>query len=226
MVRSGQNASPWSHLFFIFKCGPTSQAGRRGFESHLPLHVVNRLEPYCNLPFARNDSSARVSAGIRLFGPPGSGLGSRRFKSCRPDGHQTRSVELNTVATNSGRADAPALASAKALAHGATRLYLSAVWSVIFDFGDFLVISVLCKSNGVPTIDYHAGAIFLLDCLRELGGFSSNIYPSKESRNYSSSCSQLPGEHENRITRCQDCVEDVPREKPSTTSNSGRSIFA
>jgi hypothetical protein len=29
--------------------------------------------------------------------------------------------------------------------------------------------------NGVPTIDYHVGAIFLLDCLRELGGFSSNI---------------------------------------------------
>ena len=24
----------------------------------------------------------------------------------------------------------------------------------------------------------------------------------------------LPGEHENQIARCQDCVEDVPREKP------------
>ena len=40
---------------------------------------------------------------------------------------------------------------------------------------DFFVISVYRKLNGVPTIDYHAGAIFLLDCLRELGGFSSNI---------------------------------------------------
>ena len=43
------------------------------------------------------------------------------------------------------------------------------------DFEDFFVISVLRKLNGVPTIDYHAGAIFLIDCLRELGGFSSNI---------------------------------------------------
>ena len=25
-VRSGQNASPWPHKFFIFKCVPTSQA--------------------------------------------------------------------------------------------------------------------------------------------------------------------------------------------------------
>ena len=31
------------------------------------------------------------------------------------------------------------------------------------------------QSNGVPAIDYHAGAIVLLDCLRDLGGFSSNI---------------------------------------------------
>ena len=46
---------------------------------------------------------------------------------------------------------------------------------VIFDFEDFFVISVLRKLNGVPTIDYHAQSIFLLDCLREFGGFSSNI---------------------------------------------------
>ena len=44
VVRSGQNASPWSQLFFIFKCVPTSQAGRRGFEPHLPLHVFNNLQ--------------------------------------------------------------------------------------------------------------------------------------------------------------------------------------
>ena len=29
--------------------------------------------------------------------------------------------------------------------------------------------------NGVPTIDYHTEAIFLLDCLPERCGFSSNI---------------------------------------------------
>src|SRR5580698_6504253 len=43
VVCSGQNASPWSQLFFIFKCVPTSQAGRRGFEPHLPLHLFNNL---------------------------------------------------------------------------------------------------------------------------------------------------------------------------------------
>jgi len=43
-VRSGQNASPWSHKFFIFKCVPTSQAGRREFEPRLPLHLFNNLE--------------------------------------------------------------------------------------------------------------------------------------------------------------------------------------
>ena len=43
------------------------------------------------------------------------------------------------------------------------------------DIEGFFVITVLRKLNGVPTIDYHAGAIFLLDCLRELGGLSSNI---------------------------------------------------
>ena len=30
LVCSGQNASPWSHLFFIFKRDPTSQAGGGG----------------------------------------------------------------------------------------------------------------------------------------------------------------------------------------------------
>jgi len=30
VVRSGQNASPWSQLFFIFKCVPDSQAGHAG----------------------------------------------------------------------------------------------------------------------------------------------------------------------------------------------------
>ena len=29
VVRSGQNASPWSQLFFIFKCVPASQNGLR-----------------------------------------------------------------------------------------------------------------------------------------------------------------------------------------------------
>ena len=41
MVCSGQNASPWSHLVFIFNCVPTSQAERRGFEPRLPLHLFN-----------------------------------------------------------------------------------------------------------------------------------------------------------------------------------------
>ena len=37
VVRSCQNASPWPHLFSIFKCIPSSQAGRRGFDPRLPL---------------------------------------------------------------------------------------------------------------------------------------------------------------------------------------------
>jgi hypothetical protein len=44
MVRSGQNASPWSQLFFIFKCVPISQAGRRRFDPGLPLHLFNNLQ--------------------------------------------------------------------------------------------------------------------------------------------------------------------------------------
>ncbi len=52
----------------------------------------------------------------QIEGAPGSGLGSRRFKSCRPDHHQTRLVELNTIGTNSGWvvgwADLAALAGA------------------------------------------------------------------------------------------------------------------
>jgi hypothetical protein len=44
VVRSGQNASPWSQLFFIFKCVPVSQAGRRGFDPRLPLHQIKDLQ--------------------------------------------------------------------------------------------------------------------------------------------------------------------------------------
>jgi hypothetical protein len=44
MVCSGQNAWPWSHLVFIFNCVPTSQAGSRGFEPRLPLHLLNELQ--------------------------------------------------------------------------------------------------------------------------------------------------------------------------------------
>jgi len=58
VVRSGQNASPWSQLFFIFKCVPTSQAGRRGFEPHLPLHLFNNLQGYCRSQFARKRSKS------------------------------------------------------------------------------------------------------------------------------------------------------------------------
>ena len=30
-------------MFFIYNLGPASQAGRRGFESRLPLHLFNCL---------------------------------------------------------------------------------------------------------------------------------------------------------------------------------------
>jgi hypothetical protein len=58
VVRRGQNASPWSQLFFIFKCVPTSQAGRRGFEPHLPLHLFNDLQVYRRSQFGRKRSKS------------------------------------------------------------------------------------------------------------------------------------------------------------------------
>src|SRR5271157_4701149 len=40
--------SPWPQMFFIVKRRPYSQAGRRGFESHLPLHLFNHLQRFLN----------------------------------------------------------------------------------------------------------------------------------------------------------------------------------
>ena len=39
----GQESTPWTHKSFIYKQGLISQAGRRGFESRLPLHLFNHL---------------------------------------------------------------------------------------------------------------------------------------------------------------------------------------
>ena len=39
----GQESTPWTHKSFIYKQGLISQAGRRGFEPRLPLHVFNNL---------------------------------------------------------------------------------------------------------------------------------------------------------------------------------------
>jgi coproporphyrinogen III oxidase len=39
----GQNASPWPTKLFIFNFSTISQAGRRGFDPRLPLHVFNNL---------------------------------------------------------------------------------------------------------------------------------------------------------------------------------------
>src|SRR5580692_11550068 len=36
-------STPWTHKSFIDKRRLTSQAGRRGFEPHLPLHLFNNL---------------------------------------------------------------------------------------------------------------------------------------------------------------------------------------
>src|ERR1700677_2223190 len=36
-------STPWTHKSFIDKCRLTSQAGRRGFEPHLPLQLFNNL---------------------------------------------------------------------------------------------------------------------------------------------------------------------------------------
>src|SRR5262249_4572925 len=48
MVASCQNRSPWTHMFSVFSGRAYSQAGRRRFESGLPLHLFNRLLPSPN----------------------------------------------------------------------------------------------------------------------------------------------------------------------------------
>jgi hypothetical protein len=55
-----QKTSPLTPKPFIYNRNPFSQAGRRGFESHLPLHLFNHLEGFCHLP-ARSCWSATHS---------------------------------------------------------------------------------------------------------------------------------------------------------------------
>jgi hypothetical protein len=38
-----QYLPPWTHMFFIYNPRPDSQAGRRGFDPRLPLHLFNNL---------------------------------------------------------------------------------------------------------------------------------------------------------------------------------------
>src|ERR1039457_2926798 len=69
MVVYVQEMSPWPQKFFIVKRRPYSQAGRRGFESRLPLHLFNNLHALPNqllshlsqLEVNRSDSSALKS---------------------------------------------------------------------------------------------------------------------------------------------------------------------
>jgi hypothetical protein len=69
-----------------------------------PKRTTSRKAEFCVLTRPRSHFAR----------PSGSGLGSRRFKSCRPDHHQTRLVALNSIGTISGWAvgwaDAPAQA--------------------------------------------------------------------------------------------------------------------
>jgi hypothetical protein len=59
-------------MFFIVKRQPTSQAGRRGFESRLPLHEINNLEapriwpaPKCSIYIIRSAVSSALTAARR-----------------------------------------------------------------------------------------------------------------------------------------------------------------
>jgi hypothetical protein len=45
-----QKASPWTSKLFICNFCPSSQAGRRGFDPRLPLHVFNNLNGFGILP--------------------------------------------------------------------------------------------------------------------------------------------------------------------------------
>ena len=86
-------------MFFIFNGCPSSQAERRGFESHLPLHLFNDLgtllEPFVtaitalSLPcpfFGRLDPSLLPLfwSAVELAGAPDSFIGRRSFPSVEP----------------------------------------------------------------------------------------------------------------------------------------------
>ena len=65
-----QYCPPWPHKFSIFKRPPFSQAGRRRFESLLPLHVFNRVDaigysttPNENKSVRPSNGSARICSG-------------------------------------------------------------------------------------------------------------------------------------------------------------------
>ena len=41
-------------MFFIYNPRPDSQAGRRGFEAHLPLHLFNYLQAIADSDLSEN----------------------------------------------------------------------------------------------------------------------------------------------------------------------------
>ena len=72
MVVYVQEMSPWPQMFFIVKRRPYSQAGRRRFESGLPLHnppiifALGGITPLGEIVVTPQDST-RVFARFRLW---------------------------------------------------------------------------------------------------------------------------------------------------------------
>jgi hypothetical protein len=71
MGTNDQDGRPWAHKFFIHKRTEVSQAGRRGFDPRLPLHLFKHLGRSHFLRFnAINALSSRSPRGARLEGVP------------------------------------------------------------------------------------------------------------------------------------------------------------
>src|ERR1022692_1577183 len=85
MVFYVQYLPPWTHMFFIYNPRLVSQAGRRGFESRLPLHCFSMTDKEASNPECEFD---RLSCLLAEWNgvPSSRGADFRRVSSseCQP----------------------------------------------------------------------------------------------------------------------------------------------
>ena len=105
----GQESTPWTHKSFVYKRRLISQAGRRGFESRLPLHLFNHL---CarSCPLA---CWVTQSARPPVHAPPAANSGIQahvrfRFRAYGTDARKSfRGVRAESFSTSSRSARRP-----------------------------------------------------------------------------------------------------------------------